>query len=78
MMGPDYTWWHGFYDVAHNFYFKFIPEARHYDDPELNALIDEVLDDPMHQWLGRPTADIKADIKSGRMPDTYRDLFDME
>ncbi len=25
MMGPDYTWWHGIYDVIHNFYFEFIP-----------------------------------------------------
>lgn len=28
MMAPDYAWWHGFYDVAHNFYFKFLPEAK--------------------------------------------------
>jgi len=31
MMGPDYAGWHGLYDVAHNFYFKLIPEARHFD-----------------------------------------------
>ena len=28
MMGPDYTWWHGIYDVAQNTYFKWIPEMR--------------------------------------------------
>ncbi len=78
MMGPDYTWWHGFYDIAHNFYFKFLPEARHYDNPEVNAMVDEVLADPMHSWLGRPTGDIKADIESGKMPDDYRKLFNME
>ncbi len=28
MSGPDYTWWHGIYDVAKHTYFKFIPELK--------------------------------------------------
>jgi len=28
MMGPDFTQWHGFYEVAKHFYTKFIPEAE--------------------------------------------------
>lgn len=28
MMGPDYTWWHGIYEVAQHTYFKWIPELR--------------------------------------------------
>ena len=28
MMGPDYTWWHGIYDVAKHFYFGWIPELK--------------------------------------------------
>jgi hypothetical protein len=28
MMGPDYTQWHGFYEVAKNFYNEFVPEAE--------------------------------------------------
>ncbi|MEI7613596.1 MAG: multiheme c-type cytochrome [Betaproteobacteria bacterium] len=28
MNGPDYTWWHGIYEVAQNTYFKWIPEMR--------------------------------------------------
>lgn len=28
MMGPDYTQWHGFYEVAKHFYNEFIPEAE--------------------------------------------------
>jgi len=28
MMAPDYTWWHGLYEVAKHFYFHFIPELR--------------------------------------------------
>lgn len=28
MNGPDYTWWHGMYEVAQHTYFKWIPEMR--------------------------------------------------
>ena len=28
MMGPDYTQWHGFYEVAKNFYTEFLPQAE--------------------------------------------------
>ena len=28
MMGPDYTHWHGTYEVARNFYTEFIPELE--------------------------------------------------
>ncbi|MDR2001379.1 MAG: hypothetical protein LBP94_07615 [Zoogloeaceae bacterium] len=46
MMGPDYTWWHGIYDVAQNTYFKWIPEMREIvlkkDGNEKAA--DEILD----------------------------------
>ncbi|HEX9879131.1 MAG TPA: hypothetical protein VGB25_02925, partial [Candidatus Binatia bacterium] len=27
MMGPDYTHWHGMYEVAKHFYVKFLPEV---------------------------------------------------
>ena len=77
MMGPDYTWWHGIYDVAHNFYFKFIPEARHYNDPDVNAYIDKLLkDDPMHTWLDKPTSELKAAIRSGELQKAYEKLFE--
>ena len=76
MMGPDYAWWHGIYDVAHNFYFKLIPEARHYGNPKVNAYIDDLLkNDPMHQWLSTNTDEIKKAIKSGEFQKIYADLF---
>ncbi len=28
MMGPDYTQWHGFFEVAEIFYMQFIPETE--------------------------------------------------
>ena len=75
MMGPDYTWWHGIYEVSQHFYFKYIPELRKFHNAELDALIDEVMNDPYHEWLNRPTADIKADIKSGKMAQMYDGFY---
>ncbi len=75
MMGPDYTWWHGIYEVAQHFYFKYIPELRELHDPDIDAMIDELLKDPYHQWLNRPTADIKADINSGKMAEMYKNMY---
>lgn len=64
MMGPDYTHWHGTYEVARNFYSEMVPELRELiehghesDDPALIAAADaleaklnEVLSSPNHQW----------------------------
>ncbi len=46
MMGPDFTQWHGFYEVANHFYNKFIPEAEALS-PGVAAT---VLDMPEHRW----------------------------
>jgi len=46
MMGPDFTQWHGFYEVAKHFYFKFLPEAE-----ELKKGISEkALEGEYHRW----------------------------
>jgi cytochrome c553 len=65
MMAPDYTHWHGLYEVAKHWYTKFIPELReivevnlHSEDQakvaaarELEAAIAELLARPEHAWL---------------------------
>jgi len=65
MMGPDYTHWHGTYELAKNFYSEYIPELEELaekhlesDDPEmaaaahaLAAKIDEVLHTDDHKWF---------------------------
>ncbi len=79
MMGPDYTWWHGFYDIAQHFYFKLLPEARELNDPEVNAFVDAILDsDPMHKWVREQTEDLKKQIRSGDMQKVYERFFDAE
>ncbi len=77
MMGPDYTWWHGMYEVAQHFYFKLIPEAQHLNDPEVNAFIDDLFaNDEMHAWVRQETAKLKGDIRSGEMQRIYQRLFE--
>ncbi len=48
MQGPDYTQWHGFFEVAQRFYFEFIPEAQALagSDPDITQVITEILDRP--------------------------------
>ncbi len=76
MMGPDYTWWHGIYEVAQHFYFKFIPEIREIGDQEAIRYIDDLLkNDPMHQWLTRSTEELKKSIRSGEDQKIYQKLF---
>ncbi len=64
MMGPDYTHWHGTYDLAKNFYSEYIPELEelakenlHSEDAtrveqakKLTAKIEEVLNTDDHKW----------------------------
>jgi len=61
MQGPDYTHWHGTYDLAKHFYSKMVPELEHLieegikDGKEdaakaLAAKLDEVLNSDDHKW----------------------------
>ncbi len=75
MMSPDYTWWNGMYEVAQNFYFRFLPQARALKDPVVDAKIAEVMKDPMHAWFNRPTADIKKDIREGKLELLYEKFY---
>ncbi len=68
MMGPDYTHWHGTYEVAKHFYSEFIPELEHLIEKgkasgesdtiraaeALGARLEKVLNSDDHKWfLGR-------------------------
>ncbi len=68
MMAPDYTHWHGTYEIAQHFYIKMLPEleklvkhGKESGDAEkvkaaknLQAEIDRVLNSPDHKWyLGK-------------------------
>jgi hypothetical protein len=75
MMAPDYTHWHGMYEVAHRFYIEMVPEIReiiektekkgnHEGAKKVQALLDEILNSPNHRWfLGKMPAEEKAKRK---------------
>lgn len=76
MMAPDYAWWHGIYDVAHNFYFKFIPTAIEIGDKEVRMYIKKLLaEDPMHTWLSKDTNELRKAIRSGKLQEIYKECF---
>jgi hypothetical protein len=65
MMGPDYTHWHGTYEVAKHFYSEYVPALEEVVDKNANATdstkteaarklkakLDEVLNGPNHRWF---------------------------
>ena len=81
MMAPDYTHWHGMYEVARNFYSEYIPSLEeladtyiHSDDnakrqsaEKLRAKLDEVLASQDHRWfLGQMDPDEAARRKKAQ------------
>lgn len=53
MMGPDYTWWHGMYEVAKHFYVYFLPEVEKImggKEAAAPILNEYVFKDPAHRW----------------------------
>lgn len=65
MMGPDYTQWHGNFEVAERFYTELVPEVQELiEKSKLNgkkeaaekveATLNEILNSEMHKWyLGK-------------------------
>lgn len=64
MFAPDYTQWHGFFEVAENFYMKFLPQVVELVEHakaeggdkakaalEVEALIEEILNMDSHKWF---------------------------
>jgi len=76
MQAPDYTQWHGMYEVAHRFYMEMVPNIReliekaekdgnHEGAEKVRALLDEILNSPDHQWfIGKMPAEEKARRKA--------------
>jgi hypothetical protein len=75
MMGPDYTQWHGNFEVAHRFYMEFVPQLREVlhkatasgDTAKVAAAhkveteLEQVLNSATHRWfLGKMTPEERA------------------
>ncbi|RMH36845.1 MAG: hydroxylamine oxidoreductase [Deltaproteobacteria bacterium] len=79
MMGPDYTHWHGTYDIAKHWYTKYIPELKHLIEDgkassdaakksaaeALEKLLNETLESPEHRWyIGKMSPEEAAKRKA--------------
>lgn len=64
MMAPDYTHWHGMFEVAERFYQGLVPQAKELIESARHAgktaeadavqkVVDEILARPEHLWLGK-------------------------
>ena len=81
MMAPDYTHWHGMYEVAERFYMELIPQARekiehaikegHTDQAKaVNDVIEAILAKPEHEWF-KKGAEGDAEAIRKAMEDRY-------
>jgi hypothetical protein len=81
MMAPDYTHWHGMFEVAERFYKHLIPEARELVEhaesdgryeaaKRIAAVIDEILARPEHEWFTKG-ADEQAEAIFKAMQERY-------
>jgi hypothetical protein len=75
MMAPDYTHWHGMYEVAERFYTELIPQARALIEQagnvgkkaqadKVRSAIEQILNRPEHKWFEQQT------IKKSESPRT--------
>ena len=74
MFAPDYTQWHGFYEIAERFYMEFIPQVTEIVEHakaeggdkaaaalEVEQMITEVFEMDEHKWFtGSEPAEVKA------------------
>lgn len=74
MMAPDYTHWHGMYEVAERFYMQLVPQTRELIDhgrknghaegaAKVEALLDGILKRPEHAWFNEGAADQAETIR---------------
>jgi hypothetical protein len=77
MMAPDYTHWHGMYEVAERFYMELIPQAREMAahaggsaGRAVNTVIDGVLSRPEHIWF-EEGAEGQAEMIRQQMEERY-------
>ncbi len=80
MMGPDYTHWHGLYEVAKAWYMDFIPEVKERiakgrseggkkaaAAKKLDSYLTKVLNSDNHRWfIGKMTSSEKAEREKER------------
>ena len=76
MMAPDYTHWHGMYEVAERFYMELVPQARERIEEarahgqgaaaaRAEAVLNGILERPEHAWFEQGAAEQMERIRQG-------------
>lgn len=77
MMAPDYTHWHGMYEVSERFYDQLIPQAKtlvaearvkgkNAEADAVAKVIDEIMAKPEHQWHAKAKEASAAPAPAGK------------
>jgi hypothetical protein len=88
MQAPDYTQWHGNYDLARNFYGEYVPELREVIEEgragdagakklaaELDELLTATLNSENHRWsIGKEDEKVKASRK--KRQEEFRERYE--
>jgi hypothetical protein len=79
MFAPDYTQWHGFYEIAERFYMEFLPQVNEILEhaeaeggdkaaaaAEVRKLVEETMNMDLHKWFtgNEPPAVKEARLKA--------------
>jgi len=81
MMAPDYTHWHGMYEVAERFYMELVPQARELIDEgrrhgrsagaqKVENVLNEILARPEHSWFEEGASE-QAEMIRKQMQERY-------
>ncbi|HVS14113.1 MAG TPA: multiheme c-type cytochrome [Thermoanaerobaculia bacterium] len=81
MMAPDYTHWHGMFEVAERFYMELVPQARELAEDarrvgraaeaaSVERTLEELLARPEHAWFEQGALDQMEEIRR-RMAERY-------
>jgi hypothetical protein len=80
MMGPDYTHWHGMYEVAKHFYLEFLPEVIHSAATKGAAMeekyrekVEVLLAQEEHSWLKGLSPE-----EASRLREMYKERYDQD
>ncbi len=76
MMAPDYTHWHGMYEVAQRFYMELLPQARERVAEAVSAgktaqaeavtqVLEAIVARPEHRWVREGAEEQAEQIRQG-------------
>jgi hypothetical protein len=82
MMAPDYTHWHGMFEVAERFYVGLVPQALEIAEraesaglesgPRVRTVVEGILARPEHEWFGLASAPVAPTSQEASGGEAFR------